>query len=92
MSGRKVPRSGSKAKDGKDREKERPEVGNNNGQLRIPNTTSVAHASRLSQNNNNHSKKEKEEALFVLQHSFISIKLSFAALELDFGATNFIFC
>ena len=39
---RKFPQSGSKAKDGKEREKkkEKPKVGNNNSQLRIANTTS----------------------------------------------------
>ena len=36
---REFPRSGSKAKDVKERG-ERPKVGNNNGQLRIANTTS----------------------------------------------------
>ena len=39
-----IPRSGSKAKDGKEREKERPKVGNNNGQLRIATPPRVAHA------------------------------------------------
>ena len=39
-----IPRSGSKAKDGEEREKrERPKVGNNNGQLRIATPPRVAH-------------------------------------------------
>ena len=37
------PRSGSKAKDG-ERKKERPKVGNNNGQLHIATPPQVAHA------------------------------------------------
>ena len=40
---REIPQSGSKAKDRK-REKERPKVGNNNGQLRIATPPWVAHA------------------------------------------------
>ena len=40
---REIPRSGSKAKDGKEREKERPKVGNNNGQ-HIATPPRVAHA------------------------------------------------
>ena len=41
-----IPRSGSKAKDGEreKRKKERLNDGNNNGQLRIANATSVVHA------------------------------------------------
>ena len=44
---REFPRSGSKANDGerkKERERERPKVGNNNGQLRIATPPRVAHA------------------------------------------------
>ena len=41
---REFPTSGSKAKDIKEKERERPKVGNNNGQLCIANATSVAHA------------------------------------------------
>ena len=43
---REIPRSGTKAKDGKEkkREKERPKVGNNNGQLSIATPPRVAHA------------------------------------------------
>ena len=37
---REFPRSGSKAKDGEREKKERLNYGNNNGQLRIANTTS----------------------------------------------------
>ena len=44
---REIPRSGSKAKDGKERKKrerkKRPKVGNNNGQLRIAKPPKVAH-------------------------------------------------
>ena len=40
---REIPRSGSKAKDGKEEEK-RPKVCNNNGQLRIATPPQVAHA------------------------------------------------
>ena len=36
----KIPRSGSKAKDGEERERERLKVSNNNGQLCIANATS----------------------------------------------------
>ena len=43
---REIPRSGTKAKDGKEkkREKERPKVGNNNGQLSIATPPRVAQA------------------------------------------------
>ena len=37
---REIPQSGSKAKDGEEREKERLKIGNNNGQLLIANATS----------------------------------------------------
>ena len=43
---REFPRSGSKAKDGKEREKKikRPKIGNKNGQLRIATPPRVAQA------------------------------------------------
>ena len=44
---REIPRSGSKAKDGKEEEK-RPKVGDNNGQA--THGASMEHASRLGQN------------------------------------------
>ena len=40
---REIPRSGSKAKDGKRKEKKRPKVGNNKGQLRIATPPRVVH-------------------------------------------------
>ena len=47
-----IPRGGSKAKDGKEKKKERRlKVGNNNGQLHITTPPRVVHTNRMGQHN-----------------------------------------